>query len=80
VSEANGQRGHPSIVRAHSAAEDARERANDTRPEAGSSARAALADEFAMEEFLFGSWYVCWGTKPVHVQTGEAVEQLMAAE
>ena len=80
VSEANGQRGHPSIVRAHSAAEDARERANDTRPEAGSSARAALADEFAMEEYLFGSWYVCWGAKPVHAQTGEAVEQLMAAE
>jgi demethylmenaquinone methyltransferase/2-methoxy-6-polyprenyl-1,4-benzoquinol methylase len=80
VSEANGQRGAPSIVRAHSAAEDARERANDTRPEAGSSARAALADEFAMEEYLFGSWYVCWGTKPVHAQTGEAVEQLMAAE
>jgi SAM-dependent methyltransferase len=41
---------------------------------------AALADEFAMEEHLFGSWYVCWGTKPVHAQTGEAVEQLMAAE
>ena len=43
-------------------------------------ARAPLADEFAMEEFLFGSWYVCWGTKPAHAQTGEAVEQLMAAE
>jgi ubiquinone/menaquinone biosynthesis C-methylase UbiE len=44
------------------------------------SARAPLADEFAMEEFLFGSWYVCWGTKPMYAQTGEAVEQLMAAE
>jgi protein ImuA len=32
-------------VRAHSASEDARERADDTRPEPGSSARAALASE-----------------------------------
>ena len=40
VSEASGQRGH-SIVRAHSASEDARKRADDTRPEPGSSARAA---------------------------------------
>jgi hypothetical protein len=39
ASEASGQRGH-SIVRAHSASEDARERAGDTRPEPGSSARA----------------------------------------
>jgi len=44
ASEASGQRGH-SEVRAHSASEDARERADDTRPEAGSSARAALASE-----------------------------------
>jgi GNAT superfamily N-acetyltransferase len=40
--EASGQRGE-SIVRAHSASEDARERADDTRPEPGSSARAAPA-------------------------------------
>ena len=40
ASEASGQRGN-SIVRAHSASEDARERADDTRPEPGSSARAA---------------------------------------
>jgi DNA polymerase III alpha subunit len=40
ASETSGQRGH-SIVRAHSASEDARERADDTRPEPGSSARAA---------------------------------------
>jgi aryl-alcohol dehydrogenase-like predicted oxidoreductase len=44
ASEASGQRGH-SEVRAHSASEDARKRADDTRPEAGSSARAALASE-----------------------------------
>src|SRR5262245_26500626 len=44
ASEASGQRGN-SIVRAHSASEDARERADDTRPQPGSSARAALASE-----------------------------------
>ena len=41
ASEASGQRG-TSIVRAHSASEDARKRADDTRPEPGSSARAAF--------------------------------------
>jgi hypothetical protein len=40
TSEASGQRGD-SKVRAHSASEDARERAGDTRPEPGSSARIA---------------------------------------
>jgi simple sugar transport system ATP-binding protein len=44
ASEASGQR-DDSTVRAHSASEDARERADDTRPEAGSSARVALASE-----------------------------------
>jgi acyl-CoA synthetase (AMP-forming)/AMP-acid ligase II len=45
ASEASGQRGH-SQVRAHSASEDARKRADDTRPEPGSSARrAVLASE-----------------------------------
>jgi protein ImuA len=44
ASEASGQRSH-AIVRAHLASEDARERADDTRPEPGSSARAALASE-----------------------------------
>src|SRR5712691_1734107 len=41
ASEASGQRGG-SIVRAHSASEDARDRADDTRPGPSSSARAAL--------------------------------------
>jgi ubiquinone/menaquinone biosynthesis C-methylase UbiE len=41
---------------------------------------AALAEDFAMEEFLFGSWYVCWGSKPAQLQTDELVEQLIAAE
>jgi aerobic carbon-monoxide dehydrogenase large subunit len=41
ASEASSQRGN-STVRAHSASEDARERADDTRPEPGSSAREAL--------------------------------------
>ena len=44
ASEASSQRGN-SIVRAHSASEDARTRADDTRPAPGSSARAALASE-----------------------------------
>ncbi len=39
ASEASGQRGHSLEVRAHSASEDARKRAGDTRPEPGSSAR-----------------------------------------
>jgi benzoyl-CoA-dihydrodiol lyase len=42
ASEASGQRGDPK-VRAHSASEDARKRADDTHPEPGSSARARLA-------------------------------------
>jgi iron(III) transport system ATP-binding protein len=42
ASEASGQRGD-SQVRAHSASEDARERADDTRPEPGSTGRAAPA-------------------------------------
>jgi multicomponent Na+:H+ antiporter subunit C len=42
ASEASGQRGD-SMVGAHSASEDARERADDTRPEPGSSARDASA-------------------------------------
>jgi hypothetical protein len=34
-----------------------------------------------MEEFLFGSWYVCWGTKSARMQMDEvAPEQLIAAE
>ena len=41
ASEASGQRAN-SVVRAHSASEDARKRADDTRPEPGSSARATL--------------------------------------
>jgi len=28
---------------------------------------AALASDFGMEEFVFGSWYVCWGSKRGHV-------------
>src|SRR5258705_4142387 len=40
ASEASGQRGNSIEVRAHSASEDARERADDTRPEPASSARA----------------------------------------
>jgi SAM-dependent methyltransferase len=41
---------------------------------------AALADDFGMEQCVLGAWYVCWGTKAAQAQTGEQVEQLMAAE
>jgi ubiquinone/menaquinone biosynthesis C-methylase UbiE len=46
---------------------------------------STLAESFAMEEFVFGSWYVCWGAKPVHAQPAlleplEPLEQLIAAE
>jgi len=40
---------------------------------------AATADEFEMEEFVFGAWYVCRGTKSAHVET-TAAEHLIAAE
>jgi peptide/nickel transport system permease protein len=43
--EASDQRGNSFEVRAQSASEGARERADDTRPQPGSSARAALASE-----------------------------------
>jgi ubiquinone/menaquinone biosynthesis C-methylase UbiE len=44
---------------------------------------SALAEHFAMEEFVFGSWYVCWGAKPVPAQTADfpnVPELLIAAE
>jgi ubiquinone/menaquinone biosynthesis C-methylase UbiE len=42
---------------------------------------AALADDFAMEEFVFGSWYVCWGVKPAHAEAADLpCEHLIAAE
>src|SRR5262249_57001058 len=41
---------------------------------------AAIADHIEMEEFLFGSWYVCWATKSARPQAGEVAEQLIAAE
>ena len=44
---------------------------------------AALVDGFGMEEFLFGSWYVCWARKPARVEADEflgSAEQLIAAE
>ena len=30
---------------------------------------APMAEDFLMEEFVFGSWYVCWGTKTAPAQT-----------
>jgi len=49
ASKASGQRGDL-LVRAHSASEDARERADDTRPEPGSSARG---EERRAREIIF---------------------------
>ena len=44
---------------------------------------AGVADNFGMEEFLFGAWYICFGTKSVRSQVHEfpyPAEQLIAAE
>jgi ubiquinone/menaquinone biosynthesis C-methylase UbiE len=44
---------------------------------------AKVVDGFGMEEFLLGSWYICWGTKSVRAQAGalpEIGERLIAAE
>src|SRR6266481_3217003 len=55
ASEASGQRGNSSNVRAHSASEDARERAGETRPEPGSSARAVtIGDRTYVNQGLVG--------------------------
>jgi len=51
ASEASGQRGD-SILRAHSASEDARERADDTRPELGSSARVSIPFQFLLQNSI----------------------------
>jgi ubiquinone/menaquinone biosynthesis C-methylase UbiE len=41
---------------------------------------SALAEGFGMEEYLFGSWYVCWGNKPAQLPVEEPFVQLLAAE
>ena len=41
---------------------------------------AVLADDLEMEEFLFGSWYVCWGSKRAPEQSDRYPQQLIAAE
>jgi ubiquinone/menaquinone biosynthesis C-methylase UbiE len=44
---------------------------------------AAVVDGFAMEEFLFGSWYVCWGTKTaaaLEAALPDSAPRLIAAE
>ncbi len=57
ASEASGQRGHSFEVRAHSASEDARERAGDTRPEPGSSARAAIPRATSRDLWRLGAMH-----------------------
>jgi len=42
-----------------------------------------VVDGFEMEEFRFGSWYICWGTKSaaaVDAALPDAMPQLIAAE
>jgi ubiquinone/menaquinone biosynthesis C-methylase UbiE len=39
---------------------------------------AAAVDGFAMEEFLFGAWYICWGTKPAGAQSAELAQRIAA--
>jgi ubiquinone/menaquinone biosynthesis C-methylase UbiE len=41
---------------------------------------AAAVDGFEMEEFLLGSWYVCWGTKPAEAALPDAPPLMIAAE
>jgi ubiquinone/menaquinone biosynthesis C-methylase UbiE len=43
---------------------------------------ARVVDGFGMEEFLFRSWYICWGTKPAQSQVAEVElpKRLAAAE
>jgi len=43
---------------------------------------AGVVDDFEMEKFLFGSWYICWGNKPSAAASDEVPtgEQLIAAE
>jgi hypothetical protein len=43
---------------------------------------ARVVDGFGMEEFLFRSWYICWGAKPAQSQVAEVElpERLAAAE
>jgi rhomboid protease GluP len=65
ASGASDQRGN-SKVHAHSASEDARERADDTRPEPGSSARGPASDTFCIylaKQFIAKRGYTV-GTAP----------------
>ncbi|HEY7243779.1 MAG TPA: methyltransferase domain-containing protein [Xanthobacteraceae bacterium] len=43
---------------------------------------APMVENFAMQEFVLGSWYVCWGAKPAQESTElrAPAEQLLAAE
>jgi alkylhydroperoxidase family enzyme len=65
ASEASGQRGNSFEVRAHSASEDARKRAGDTRPEPGSSARAASAVPSAVTNELFDELRRHWSEEQI---------------
>jgi 4-carboxymuconolactone decarboxylase len=72
ASEASGQRAN-SMVRAHSASEDARERAGDTRPEAGSLARDALPKPYALAHAILEKT-MAWQAVPDDLQARAAAE------
>jgi hypothetical protein len=49
----------------------------------GQRGESIVREDFAMEQFLFGSWYVCWGSKPLRDPIAAyplEAEQLIAAE
>ncbi|MFL6798017.1 MAG: class I SAM-dependent methyltransferase [Xanthobacteraceae bacterium] len=36
---------------------------------------AGAVEGFEMEQFVFGSWYICWGSKPLPAYVGAAAER-----
>jgi 4-carboxymuconolactone decarboxylase len=72
ASEASGQRAN-SVVRAHSASEDARKRADDTRPEPGSSARDALPQPYALVHAILQRT-MAWEVVPDGLQAQAAAQ------
>src|SRR4030088_108329 len=72
ASEASGQRAN-SVVRAHSASEDARKRADDTRPEPGSSARDALPQPYALVHAILQRT-TAWQMVPDELQAQAAAQ------
>jgi ubiquinone/menaquinone biosynthesis C-methylase UbiE len=56
---------------------------SEANGEDSDAGEAITGETFGMEQFLFGSWYVCWGRKPLHAPVAAyplEAEQLIAAE